>query len=146
VLLVIDPTDDGNVLRLAEANVEQARANALNARLELQRRQKLDELAEMVEDRQIQEAAAAANQAQFQATPEGEIRPRSVSNARRSARLCRGTTVANAQPIQQRFQTSIRPSAGYSLRSASRGRIDIRQVPEGVGLVTKLTATAEVGL
>jgi multidrug resistance efflux pump len=31
LLLVIDPTDYKNALQLAEANVEQARANALNA-------------------------------------------------------------------------------------------------------------------
>ena len=67
LLLVIDPTDYKNALQLAEANVEQARANALNAQLELQRRQKLSELAETVEDRQIHEAIAAANQAQYQA-------------------------------------------------------------------------------
>src|ERR1700746_1542610 len=67
LLLVIDPTDYKNALQLAEANVEQARANALNAQLELQRRQKLSELAETVEDRQIHEANAAASQAQYQA-------------------------------------------------------------------------------
>src|SRR5271167_4681698 len=59
LLLVIDPTDYKNALQLAEANVAQAQANALNAQLELQRRQKLSELAETVEDRQIHEAAAA---------------------------------------------------------------------------------------
>src|SRR5262249_25329239 len=67
LLLVIDPTDYKNALQLAEANVEQARANALNAQLELQRRQKLSELAETYETRQIQEANAAASQAQYQA-------------------------------------------------------------------------------
>src|SRR5580693_8838348 len=67
LLLVIDPTDYKNALQLAEANVAQAQANALNAQLELQRRQKLSELAETVEDRQIHEAAAAANQAQYRA-------------------------------------------------------------------------------
>jgi multidrug resistance efflux pump len=38
LLLVIDPTDYKNAVQTAEANVEQARANALNAQLELQRR------------------------------------------------------------------------------------------------------------
>jgi multidrug resistance efflux pump len=67
LLLVIDPTDYKNALRLAEANVEQAWANALNAQSELRRRQKLSELAETVEDRQIHEANAAASQARYQA-------------------------------------------------------------------------------
>ena len=67
LLLVIDPTDYKNALDSAEANVEQARATALNAKLQLQRRQKLSDLAETVEDRQIHEANAAASQAQYQA-------------------------------------------------------------------------------
>src|SRR6201982_1851151 len=71
LLLVIDPTDYKNALQLAEANVEQARANALNAQLELQRRQKLSELAETVEDRQTHEEKAAASEAQHQAAKVG---------------------------------------------------------------------------
>lgn len=67
LLLVIDPTDYKNALQSAEANVAQARANAQNAQAELQRRQKLTDLAETVEDRQVHEANAAASQAQYQA-------------------------------------------------------------------------------
>jgi multidrug resistance efflux pump len=68
LLLVIDPTDYKNALHSAEAVVAQAKATALNAQLELQRRQKLNDLAETIEDRQIHEANAAASQAQYQAT------------------------------------------------------------------------------
>jgi RND family efflux transporter MFP subunit len=68
LLLVIDPTDYKNALQSAEAVVAQAKATALNAQLELQRREKLNDLAETIEDRQIHEANAAASQAQFQAT------------------------------------------------------------------------------
>lgn len=68
LLIVIDPTDYKNALDAAEANVTQAKATALNAQLELQRRQKLNDLAETIEDRQIHEANAAASQAQYQAT------------------------------------------------------------------------------
>jgi multidrug resistance efflux pump len=67
LLVVIDPTDFKNALQSAEANVEQTRANATNARLELERRQKLTDLAETIEDRQIHEANAAASQAQYDA-------------------------------------------------------------------------------
>jgi multidrug resistance efflux pump len=67
LLLVIDPTDYKNALMLAEANVEQTRATAVNAKLQLERRQKLTDLAETIEDRQIHEASAAASQAQYQA-------------------------------------------------------------------------------
>ena len=67
LLLVIDPTDYKNALQAAEANVEQAKATAQNAQFELQRRQRLNDLAETVEDRQIHEASAAASQAQLQA-------------------------------------------------------------------------------
>jgi multidrug resistance efflux pump len=67
LLLVIDPTDYKNALQSAEANVDQTKAVALNAKLELERRQKLTDLAETVEDRQIHQANAAASQAQYQA-------------------------------------------------------------------------------
>jgi multidrug resistance efflux pump len=67
LLLVIDPTDYRNALQSAEANVDQTKAVALNAKLELARRQKLTDLAETVEDRQIHQANAAASQAQYQA-------------------------------------------------------------------------------
>ena len=67
LLLVTDPTDYKNALQLAEANVEQTGATALNAKLQLQRRQKLSDLAETIEDRQIHEANATASQAQYQA-------------------------------------------------------------------------------
>src|ERR1700744_90375 len=67
LLVVIDPTDFKNALQSAEANVEQTKANATNARLELERRQKLTDLGETIEDRQIHEANAAASQAQYDA-------------------------------------------------------------------------------
>lgn len=67
LLVVIDPTDYKNALQSAEANVDQAKAMALNAKLELQRRQRLSDLAETIEDRQIHEANAASSQAQYQA-------------------------------------------------------------------------------
>ena len=213
LLLVIDPTDYKNALQLAEANVEQARANALNAQLELQRRQKLTELAETVEDRQIHEAAAAASQAQYQAvqvsrdqakvnlertqlrspvngwitnllTQAGDyasvgrnvvsvvdadsfwidayfeetklryIREGDVAKIKLMGHgeiimgevsgLARGITVANAQPDPAGL-ANVNPIFTW-VRLAQRipVRIDIKQVPEGVRLVTGLTATVQV--
>jgi multidrug resistance efflux pump len=213
LLLVIDPTDYKNAVQTAEANVEQARANALNAQLELQRRQKLSELAETVEDRQIHEANAAASQAQYQAVQvsrdqakvnlertelrspvngwvtnlltqvgdyasvgrnvisvvdadsfwidayfeetrllsirEGdtakiklmghsEIIPGEVGS------LARGITVANAQPDPAGL-ANVNPIFTW-VRLAQRipVRIKIGKVPEGVRLVTGLTATVQV--
>jgi multidrug resistance efflux pump len=67
LLLVVDPTDYKNALDSAEANVEQTKATALNAKLELERRQKLTDLAETIEDRQIHASTAASSQAQYDA-------------------------------------------------------------------------------
>lgn len=65
LLLVIDPIDYQNALNLAEAVVEQTKAIAENAQLELKRRRKLSDLAETVEDLQVHEANAVATQAQY---------------------------------------------------------------------------------
>jgi multidrug resistance efflux pump len=51
VLMVIDPTDYRIALDLAEAGVLQAKATAENAQTEAERRRKLSDLAETVEDR-----------------------------------------------------------------------------------------------
>jgi multidrug resistance efflux pump len=213
LLLVIDPTDYKNALQLAEANVEQARANALNAQLELQRRQKLSELAETVEDRQIHEANAAASQAQYQAaqvsrdqtkvnlertelrspvngwitnllTQVGDyasvgrnvisvvdadsfwidayfeetrlslIREGDIAKIKlmghselilgEVAGLARGINVANAQPDPAGL-ANVNPIFTW-VRLAQRipVRINIHQVPEGVRLVTGLTATVQI--
>jgi multidrug resistance efflux pump len=76
LLLVIDPTDYKNALQLAEANVEQARANALNAQLELQRRSRTDRSMRQTPPR-----------ARLNTRPPRsiEIRPRSISNVQSSA-------------------------------------------------------------
>jgi RND family efflux transporter MFP subunit len=213
LLLVIDPTDYKNALQLAEANVEQARANALNAQLELQRRQKLSELAETVEDRQIHEANAAASQAQYQAaqvsrnqtkvnlertelrspvngwitnllTQVGDyasvgrnvisvvdadsfwidayfeetrlslIREGDIAKIKlmghselilgEVAGLARGINVANAQPDPAGL-ANVNPIFTW-VRLAQRipVRINIHHVPEGVRLVTGLTATVQI--
>jgi multidrug resistance efflux pump len=213
LLLVIDPTDYKNALQLAEANVEQARANALNAQLELQRRQKLTELAETVEDRQIHEASAAASQAQYRAaqvsrdqakvnlertqlrspvngwitnllTQVGDyasvgrnvisvvdadsfwidayfeetrlpfIREGDIAKIKLMGHseiilgevsgLARGITVANAQPDPAGL-ANVNPIFTW-VRLAQRipVRIDIKRVPDGVRLVTGLTATVQV--
>jgi multidrug resistance efflux pump len=213
LLLVIDPTDYKNALDLAEANVAQARANALNAQLELQRRQKLSELAETVEDRQIHEANAAASQAQYQAAQvsrdqakvnldrtqlrspvngwitnlltqagdyasvgrnvisvvdadsfwidayfeetrlplihDGDIaKIKLMGNSElilgEVGGLARGITVANAQPDPAGL-ANVNPIFTW-VRLAQRipVRINIKQVPDGVRLVTGLTATVQV--
>ena len=64
VLMVIDPTDYRIALDLAEAGVLQAKATAENAQAQAERRRKLSDLAETVEDRQTHEAIALATQAQ----------------------------------------------------------------------------------
>ena len=64
-LMVIDPTDYRIALDLAEAGVLQAKATAENAQTEAERRRKLSDLAETVEDRQTHEAAALATHAQY---------------------------------------------------------------------------------
>ncbi|WP_024507971.1 HlyD family secretion protein [Bradyrhizobium sp. ARR65] len=66
LLLVIDPIDYRNALRLAEAAVAQAQATADNAQRQAERRRRMTDLAETVEDRQTYEANAAATQAQYQ--------------------------------------------------------------------------------
>jgi multidrug resistance efflux pump len=64
LLMVIDPTDYRIALDLAEAGVLQAKVTAENARAQAERRRKLSDLAETVEDRQTHEATALATQAQ----------------------------------------------------------------------------------
>jgi len=64
VLMVIDPTDYRITLDLAEASVLQAKATAENAQAEAERRRKLSDLAETIEDRQSHEAVALATHAQ----------------------------------------------------------------------------------
>jgi multidrug resistance efflux pump len=213
LLLVIDPTDYKNALDSAEANVEQARATALNAKLELQRRQKLSDLSETIEDRQIHEANAAASQAQHQAaqvsrdqakvnlertqlrspvngwvtnllTQEGDYAsvgrnvislvdadsfwidayfeetrlpsiqegdPAKIKLMGHSAiilgevgSLARGITVANAQPDLAGL-ANVNPIFTW-VRLAQRVpvRINIKQLPDGVRLVTGLTATVQI--
>jgi multidrug resistance efflux pump len=64
MLMVIDPTDYRIALDLAEASVLQAKATAENAQAMAERRRKLSDLAETVEDRQTHEAIALATHAQ----------------------------------------------------------------------------------
>ena len=63
LLIVIDPTNYKIAVSLAEAAVQQAQVNAQNIEREAQRRQKLSNLAETVEDRQTYESNALAAQA-----------------------------------------------------------------------------------
>jgi multidrug resistance efflux pump len=213
LLLVIDPTDYKNALQSAEANVEQTRAVALNAKLQLERRQKLTDLAETIEDRQIHEANAAASQAQYQAAQVSRDQAK-VNLERTQIRspvngwvtnlltqvgdyaivgrnvisvvdaesfwidayfeetklpsihdgdpakiklmghreiilgevgsLARGIMVANAQPDPAGL-ANVNPIFTW-VRLAQRVpvRIDIKQVPDGVRLVTGLTATVQI--
>jgi multidrug resistance efflux pump len=64
MLMVIDPTDYRIALDLAEAGVLQAKATAENAQAQAERRRKLSDLAETIEDRQTHEAMALATHAQ----------------------------------------------------------------------------------
>ena len=64
MLMVIDPTDYRIALDLAESAVLQAKATAENAQAEAERRRKLSDLAETIEDRQKHEAIALATHAQ----------------------------------------------------------------------------------
>src|ERR1700757_545915 len=64
MLMVIDPTDYRIAIDLAEASVLQAKATAENAQTEAERRRKLSDLAETIEDRQTHEAIALATHAQ----------------------------------------------------------------------------------
>lgn len=66
LLLVVDPTDYRNALRLAEAAVAQAQAVAQNAEAENERRRKLTDLAVTIEERQTYETTSAAAQARYQ--------------------------------------------------------------------------------
>jgi multidrug resistance efflux pump len=66
LLMVIDPTNYKIAVSLAEAAVRQAQANAQNVATEAQRRQKLNDLSETVEDRQTYETNALVAQAQYQ--------------------------------------------------------------------------------
>jgi multidrug resistance efflux pump len=63
LLIVIDPTNYKIAVSLAEAAVQQAQVSAQNIEREAQRRQKLSNLAETVEDRQTFESNALAAQA-----------------------------------------------------------------------------------
>jgi multidrug resistance efflux pump len=66
LLMVIDPTDFKIAVSLAEAAVQQAQANALNAEREAKRRQELTTLAVTVEEKQTFATSALATQAQLQ--------------------------------------------------------------------------------
>jgi multidrug resistance efflux pump len=65
LLLVIDPTDYRNALNSAEAAVDETKAAALDAEQQAERRRRLTDLAEPVEDRQIHEAKAVVTEAQY---------------------------------------------------------------------------------
>ena len=65
MLMVIDPTDYRIALDLAEAGALQAKATAENAQAQADRRRKLSDLAETIEDRQTHEATALATLAQY---------------------------------------------------------------------------------
>ena len=66
LLMVIDPTNFRIAVNLADAAVRQAQANAANVKRQAERRQKLSDLAETVEDRQTFESNALVTQAQYQ--------------------------------------------------------------------------------
>jgi len=66
LLMVIDPTNFKIAVSLTEAAVRQAQANAQNIERQAQRRRRLSDLAETVEDRQTFESNALAAQAQYQ--------------------------------------------------------------------------------
>jgi len=66
LLTVIDPRDYTIAVSRAEAAVKQAEANARNAELQSQRRQKLTQLAVTIEDQQTYATTAVATQAQYQ--------------------------------------------------------------------------------
>ncbi len=65
LLLAIDPTDYRNSLNSADAAFDQTKAAALDAERQAERRRKLTDLAEPVEDLQSHEAKAAMTQAQY---------------------------------------------------------------------------------
>jgi multidrug resistance efflux pump len=66
LLMVIDPRDYRIAVSRADAAVQQAGANARNAEIESQRRQKLSQLAVTVEEQQTYATTAVAAQAQYQ--------------------------------------------------------------------------------
>ena len=76
LLMVIDPTDYRIALNSADAAVLQAKATAENALAQAERRRKLSDLAETIEDREIHESNALATQctisAGHRATRSGE--------------------------------------------------------------------------
>jgi multidrug resistance efflux pump len=66
LLMLIDPRDYRIAISRSEAAVNQAEANARNAEIESQRRQKLTQLAVTVEQQQIYATNAVVAQAQYQ--------------------------------------------------------------------------------
>jgi multidrug resistance efflux pump len=66
LLMLIDPRDYTIAVSRAEAAVTQAKANAQNAEIESQRRQKLSQLAVTVEQQQIYATNAVVAEAQYQ--------------------------------------------------------------------------------
>jgi multidrug resistance efflux pump len=66
LLMVIDPRDYTIAVSRAEAAVKQAQANAQNAVIQSQRRQKLTELAASMEEKQTYSTTAVASQAAYQ--------------------------------------------------------------------------------
>jgi len=66
LLMVIDPTDYRIAVRLAEAAVQRAQANAQNVERQAKRRQELTTLAVTVEEKQTFAANAAIAQAEYQ--------------------------------------------------------------------------------
>ncbi len=66
LLMVIDPRDYRIAVSRSEAAVKQAEANACNAAIQSQRRQKLTQLAVTVEEQQTYATTAVAAQAQYQ--------------------------------------------------------------------------------
>ena len=65
-LMVIDPTNFKIAVKLAEAAVQQAHANAKNADVQAKRRQAQSDLSVTREERQTYETTALAEQAQYQ--------------------------------------------------------------------------------
>jgi multidrug resistance efflux pump len=66
LLMVIDPRDYRIAVSRTEAAVKQSQANARNAELQSQRRQKLTELAASIEEKQTYSLTAVADQAAYQ--------------------------------------------------------------------------------
>ncbi|HUI21859.1 MAG TPA: HlyD family secretion protein [Methylocella sp.] len=66
LLMVIDPRDYKITVGRTEAAVKQAEANARNAEIQSQRRQKLNQLAVTIEEQQTYATTAVATQAQYQ--------------------------------------------------------------------------------